>query len=63
MLLDYRSLSLILQAQSHKMNHFLDDSPKQSSGSLPVKEIEVPNDVGDMLEFWLNKAKESGDVL
>lgn len=44
------------------MNQNYDDLSKQSSGSVPVKEIEVPKNVGDMLESWLNKAKEVGDV-
>lgn len=29
------------------------------SGNILIKEIEVPKDVGDMLEPWLNKAKEA----
>lgn len=44
------------------MNQNYNDSSKQSRGSVPVKEIEIHKDVGDMLESCLNKAKEVGDV-
>lgn len=44
------------------MNQGYDDSFKKSSESLPVKIIKVPKDVGDMLESWLNKAKEARGV-
>ncbi|CAI8612732.1 unnamed protein product [Vicia faba] len=56
------NLSLILQAHHHNMNQFPNDLSKQSSGSLLVKEIEVPKHVGDMLKSWLNKAKKARDV-
>lgn len=42
------------------MNQNFDDS---SGGRTLVKEIEVPNDVADILESWLNKDKEAGDVM
>lgn len=45
------------------MNQSFDDLSNQSSGSAHVKEIQVPKDVSDMLESWLNKAKEAGDVM
>lgn len=32
-----------------------------SSWNILVKEVEVAKDVGDMLESWLNKAKEMGE--
>lgn len=38
------------------------DLSNQSSRSIPIKEIEDPKDIGDMIESWLNKAKEAGDV-
>lgn len=44
------------------MNQNFDDSSKLSSGSVLVKEFEIVKDVGDMLESWLNKAKEVEDV-
>lgn len=56
------NLSLIIQALPHNLNQSYDDSSKQSIRSVCVKEIEVPKDVGDMLESWLNKAKKVGDV-
>lgn len=35
---------------------------KVPSGRVPIKEIEVPKHVGDMIEYWLNKVKEAGNV-
>lgn len=44
------------------MNQNYDDPSKQSSGSIHVKEIEVPKNVMDVQESWLNKTKDVGDV-
>lgn len=44
------------------MNQNSEDLSNQYSGNVPIKEIKVPKDVGDMIEYRLNKAKEAEDV-
>lgn len=55
-------LFLIIHVLPHNMNQNFDDSSSQSSGSVHIKKIEIPKDVSDLLESWLNKAKEFGYV-
>lgn len=57
--------SPIFQAHPHlcKMNQNSKDSYKKSNGIFSIKEIDVPKDVGDLLESLSNKTKKVRSTL